>query len=159
MRYAYRENHGYPGLDADRLAEEIILIREATGTLTPRALLREVRKNKKSPLRRHIFDKDIKEAAEEYYLDKARTMIRSYYIVQETRPDDRVTANVNIVGDGQSERGYYPVDEVMADQNMREECVRRMWETLLRMKRMYSHLERYAAVWKAIEETEKVVAK
>ena len=159
MKYAYRDSNGYPGLDPDRLAAELDKIREKDGLLTPQAVIDEARSTESSLLRPYIFDKNIKEAAEEYYLDNARRMIRSIYVILEENPDWKVPANINIRGDGESARGYYPAATVMGNMVMREEALRRVWENLSRLRRLYSHMEQFASVWKAIDMTAKKVVR
>lgn len=156
MKYAYRDHQGYPGLDPDLLAGELIRIREKHGVLTPEVTVEEA-KSKKSVLHPH-FEWDNSVAAEEYRKDQARKMIRSIYVIVEENPDWKIPANINIQGSG--ERGYYPAAEVMASPEMRAEALRRVWENLSRLRRLYAHLEQFASVWKAIDETqEKVVGK
>ena len=157
MKYSYRDGAGYPGLDADRLAEELSAIRIKHGVLTPEATVEEAR-DKDSPLHPHIFKLGTKDAAEEYYKNQARQMIRSICVIVEENPDWKIPANINIRGDG-TERGYFPVEEVMASPDMRAEALRRVWETLTRLRRLYSHMEQFASVWAAVDETEKKVAR
>jgi hypothetical protein len=155
MKYAYRDHRGYPGLDPDRLAGELIRIRERNGVLTPEATVKEA-KSPKSILHPH-FEWDDSIAAEEFRKNQAREMIRSIYIVIEENPDWQVPANINIQGSG--ERGYYPAADVMGSPEMRAEALRRVWESLSRLRRLYSHLEQFASIWAAVDEAEKKVAK
>jgi len=157
MKYSYRDNDGYPGLDPDRLAGELKKIREKHGGLTPEATVKEA-SSLRSPLHPH-FEWDDSEAATEHRKSQARRMIRSIYVIVEENPDWKIPANINIRGDRSSDRGYFPVDEVMADQGMREEALRRVWETLSRLKRMYFNMEQFSEIWKAIDRAEKKVAK
>jgi hypothetical protein len=157
MKYGYRDGNGYPGLDADRLAEELEVIRSKHGVLTPEVTVEEARDNA-SPLHPHIFKLGTKAAAEEFYKNEARIMIRSIYVIVEENPDWRVPANINIRGDGAA-RGYFPVGDVMASADMRQEALRRVWETILRLRRLYSHMEQFASVWAEVDKVEKKVGR
>lgn len=157
MKYSYRENNGYKGLDPDVLGSELEKIRKKHGTLTPDVTVQEAA-SPKSPLHPH-YEWDDKKAAQEHRLDQARKMIRSIYIVIEDRPDYQIPAHINIQGDQGATRGYFPVEEVMADPAMRAEALRRIWENLSRLRRFYSHIEEFSRVWEAIEETGKKIAK
>lgn len=151
MKYAYREHEGYPGLDPNCLAEELIKIREKHGVLTPTATVNAA-KSPKSVLHPY-FEWDDTVAAEEFRNHQARRMIRSVYVVIEEKPDWEIPANINIRGNG--ERGYYPAADVMGSPGMREEALQRVRDSLLRLRRLYSHMEQFAAVWKAIDKTER----
>ena len=156
MKYAFRDHEGYPGLDPDRLAQELAAVRKKNGVLTPEATVEEAR-NKKSPLHPH-FEWNDTTAAVEYRKQQARRMISSIYLVVEENPDWMIPANISIKGIG-PRPSYFPVEEVMANPAMREETLRKVWETLSRCRRVYAHLEQFAEVWKAIDRTQKKVAK
>lgn len=104
---------------AERLAE---LEKEGGGILTPEAVVQDA-KRKDSPLHQH-FTWDVKKAAHAYWLDQARTLIRS--VRYEHRTETRVIRAVAYVRNPESEpkeQGYVSVSRLRGDVDLSREAV------------------------------------
>lgn len=163
MKYAYREGYSLNGLDPDDLGRVLEGIALSNGGLITTQAVKETARDKKHILHRHVFDKAVSEAAEAYYESRARYITRSIYLIVPERPEMQPPMAINILGSPSEDdlgnrvldRGYRMLDEVVADPGMRKEMLRRVWETILRMKRLYQHLSEFSEIWDAVERVEK----
>lgn len=72
----------------DAMNNRMHVLYDQHGHLTPRLVLEDARP-KDSPLHPAVFDRNQKDAAEAYYLDRAHQLLRSFYItVRPAKPED-----------------------------------------------------------------------
>jgi hypothetical protein len=137
-------------MPGDDLRAHLQALYERHGMLTPQLVV-EAARPKTSPLHAAVFDRGVREAAEAYYLDRARGLIRSYRL-KYTRPDDTegdVRAFTSVPTAGTPSRVYRATEEVAADPLLRAIALRdaeRDWHTL---KARYQHLGEFFAIVRA----------
>lgn len=126
---------------ADDLRAHLQALNDQHGYLTPQMVV-EAARPKHSPLHAAVFDRGVKEAAEAYYLERARTLIRKCRI-KYVRPDESeasVPHWLSVPNAGTPNRVYRPTEEVVEDPLLRAMVLRdaeRDWRTL---KARYQHL-------------------
>lgn len=118
------------------LRDHLQAIYDQHGRLTP-ALVRDVARPPSHPLHSQVFDKDIGEAAEAYYLDRAHQLIASVKLVfvepTEDSPGKEVRAWLAVRGEGPNEFVYEPAEKVREDPLTRAIVLRDMerdWKAL-----------------------------
>lgn len=129
------------------LRDELQTIYDRHGMLTP-GLVVEVARPENHPLHNRIFDRDLEEAAESWYLHKAETLIRSVK-VRRTLPsgrrvDVRAFSPVRLEQPGV----YDPLDKIEQDPVSAAvllAAAKRMWEDLYTR---YGHLEELLTIIK-----------
>lgn len=99
-------------------------IKVATGALLPKDVV-EAARDKRSPIH-GWFTWDQNAAAEKCRLEEARQLIRSVYIVVETRPPVKVRAYVSLPEDRVSGKGYREIATVIDDEALIAQLVREM---------------------------------
>lgn len=100
------------------------------------------------------FEWDDTEAAREYRLVQARTIIQlSVTIISETV--DPIRLYVSLPSDRVTGGGYRSIHEVVNDESRRQEMLRDALERLQAMKRKYAQLQALLPVWNAIEQAER----
>jgi len=105
-KYTFREGSRISGVTPDVVAVELERIRKSYGTLTASAVVDEARPET-APLHRAFSTWDVEEAAEQFWLQEARTIIRSVQIIY---PDEEPrTIYVHVQDATRGEGGYEPL--------------------------------------------------
>jgi len=114
---------------------ELLRLAARDGHVSPQSVLEEARPPS-SPLHRH-FTWDDTVAAEKCRLIEASQLIRRYSIEIETGPEKtvRTRALVNV-----APAEYVPVEQAMADPNMRNVVLQSAIKELAALRRKYEHL-------------------
>lgn len=108
------------------IREQLQTIYEEHGQLTP-ALVVEAARPKSSPLHSKVFDVAPAAAAERYYLDRARALIRSVKVTYRDQDTDRpVTVRAFHAVAGPQGHVYEPLDHVADDPLLRALVLRNM---------------------------------
>lgn len=125
------------------LNEILVEIAEKHGALTPDAVVEEARA-KKHPLHTYVFDRPVAEAAEGWYRERARKLIRIAH-VSYTRDGEihRVRAWQPI----RTESGYsFAESETVArDPVLREMVLRDMKREWIQLRKRYEEFDEFAA--------------
>ena len=141
-------------MDAQKTGERIHSISEKNGgRITPDVVVKEAKK-KSSPLHAG-FDWDDTVAAHEFRLETARRVLRS--IVVQINPDEGskpIKAFVHLTeGDI---RNYVSTVVAMSNEELRTQVLRNAWRELESFKQKYQEYEELAAVFAAMERSQKV---
>ena len=134
-------------MTGDDLRAHLQRLNDQHGHLTAQMVV-DAARPKNSPLHAAVFDRGVKEAAEQYYLDRARQLIRKCRI-KYVRPDQTeadVPRWVSVATAEPPARIYRPVEDVANDPLSRAMLLRdaeRDWRTL---KARYEHLSEFIAL-------------
>lgn len=91
-------------------------IRARHGKLTPEIVLEEARPDD-SPLHAYVFDKEVEDAAEAYYLDRAHQLIQRVRIVVKKNDTEQRSVRAFLAVPSDTDRYVYePVDVVVSDE-------------------------------------------
>ena len=148
MQYAWKDGARTGGLDAGKVGAVLDRINRRDGVVTADAVLREGRK-KRSPLH-SWFEWDETEAAHQYRLIQARSLVRSITVNILGADDEEITvrAFVHIEDD----HGYEDVHTVLSTVDRRALLLVRVLGELQQVRRKYADIEELAAVFAAIDE-------
>ena len=131
-------------MTGDDLRTHLQALNDQHGYLTPQLVV-DAARPKNSPLHAAVFNRSVQDAASEYYLQRARDLIRKVR-VQYVQPDDTLAEApgfVSVPVERTSGRVYRRSDEVAADPLLAAMVLReaeRAWRTL---KARYGHLEEF----------------
>ena len=145
--------------DAEVAHDELHRIRDEHGELQATTIVDEAR-SKKSPL--HLcFEWKNTVAAQKFREEQARELANSIEITVVEVPDEIDESNsieLNIVeasapafvstGEGD---GYFPIEIVMEDPELRKKIIQRAWQDLRAWHKRFKHLEEFAKVFDAID--------
>jgi hypothetical protein len=128
-------------MNLDDLRTQLEALQDEQGRLTPRMVV-EAARPKNHPLHAAVFDRGVREAAEEYYLDRARGLIRKVRLpfVRADQTLGSVPRWVSLSTAESPARAYQPVEVVADDPLLRAMLLRdaeRDWRTL---RARYEHL-------------------
>lgn len=132
------------------IAEELALISKKHGDHLDPEVVVEYARDPKTALHQR-FTWDDTEAAHQYRLHQARTVIHS--IVEKETIEDRVVevqTYVSLPSD-RGEYGYRPLQRVMTDEVLREELLRTAKLELKNMRDKYAKLTELAQIFEAID--------
>lgn len=117
------------------------------GELTPKDVIDDA-KNHNSPLHAY-FEWDDGEAAEQWRLQQARSLIRAVVAVyvDDAEPARRVQAFVHVPEAGAPH--YRATDHALSQERTREMVLMQAWKEFQSWKKRYSHLEELADLFKA----------
>jgi hypothetical protein len=157
VTYAFREGARLQRgahVSAQILGEYLEGLRcRAAGELTPAFVVEDARRPR-SPLH-SLFEWDDGEAAAEYRLHQARSVIRSVVVIYRQPAADepkRVVAFVNLK---QDERQFYTsTAAAMTNQDQRAIVLQQAWRDLQSFKRRYADLAEFAQLFATIDELE-----
>lgn len=139
--------------DAQKVGERLEWLETRhNGLLSAEAVLADA-KDEASPLNA-AFEWDDTEAAQQYRLDQARSLMRSIKVEirqVKTVPAVPVRAYVNVRQHEQ--RGYAPIATAMSDADLRQQILQRAFRELKHWHDRYKEYEELAAVFAAIEQT------
>lgn len=108
--YQFRDGARISGVSPAVVAKELAVIKKR-GDLTAEGV-REAARPETAPLHPAVFDKNVEDAAEEYYLNRARQVIRCVIEVPNNAPRHSVYVHVKQPG---SRSGKYEVLATIAD--------------------------------------------
>lgn len=137
----------------DAAVQELNALAEASGLLTPRAVL-ERAENKRSALH-PLFTWDDSKAAHLRRLDEARAVIVMVRVKMELQPDRpliSVRAFVSLGEDRVSGGGYRPITVVLADPSQRAQLLRTAVQELAALQKKYAQLSELAQVFAALDD-------
>lgn len=131
---------------------EMIRIRNS-GVLTPKMVVQEVKRNRKSPLAKH-FD-TARDAAEKWWLEQARSLISSvYFCVEEKRELGPAREYVAVVRYSKDRRGpehvFVNFEDAIGDDRYREQQINQCRAELLTWQTKYQQLKAYCAWYDAL---------
>lgn len=133
------------------IREELEQIRdEHNGQIPPEAVIAFAR-NKNTALHTE-FEWDDTEAAHQFRLEQARRIIRlNINIVPTKNGNVRVPVYVSLVADRKNGGGYRTLNDVMSDDDMREQFLQQALDDLQRVRRKYETLRELTPVFAAID--------
>lgn len=110
--------------------------------------LYEQAKDPKNPLHDKVFNKDQADAAEAYYKDRVRSLVRQYTITIITPGEALETMRgfVNVVKPGTQQHVYVTVEKATTNPVLREQMLRNLQRDISILQRKYSMLDEYAAM-------------
>ena len=101
------------------------------------------------------FEWDDPTAANKWRLEEAKYLVRSIEIIrEETQKPARVYESITVKSDEPDERpvrAFRPIEEVMADPDLRDELLGSAIRDVLALKRRYSGLQELAQVFAAMD--------
>lgn len=150
---------GYPnkGVEAEQAYTALEVIREKKGNIEPEYVVAAAKS------RRHVLHKCFEwrddEAAKQFRLGQARTLIRSVRVVMVDGPKEPVrvygTTRVEATDRKKDTKlAYERIDLQMADPDQRPQVIQRALNELLAVQRKYRALQELAVVWRGIEEVQ-----
>lgn len=132
------------------LRDALEAVRIRHGSLTPALVVQDAR-DEASPLHDLVFDRPVEEAAERYYLNRARELIRSVRVQYERRDGTPTQLREYVSVHRETGYVYEPIEEVRQDPIAREIVLRAMHREWLALKRQY---ETYAEFWDLVQEAQ-----
>ena len=135
--------------DAQKIGAHLEKLRlRNKGRLTPDIVVADATRPR-SPLH-GMFEWNVKRAAAQHWLERARYIIRSVIVVMEDRPDTpNVRALVRVQEDGESY--YTSITQAMSEADLRVQVLARALKELKDWQKRYRDLEEFAKVFDAIE--------
>lgn len=132
-------------------------LRAIHGHLSPKMIVDDAKENPDGPLSKHVIDCKPKEAADRYYLGKARHLLRSIEVVRTDAPGAVVPSYVRVTHGEQHEPRqrsiYTSTEEALENPAMRTEVLNRAMREALQFRKKYAALSELAVVIKAIDES------
>lgn len=110
--------------------------------------LYEAAKEPANPLHAWVFNKPVSEAAEAYYKDNVRSLIRAYTITIVTpgQASETMRGFVNIVKPGTQEHVYVTVEKATTNLVLREQMLKNLQRDIATLERKYGMLSEYQSV-------------
>ena len=156
-RYEYKANRSVAGLKAQTVGEELERIREVKGELTPPAIVQE--STPEEAVLHPVFEWNDATAAHEYRLHQARGIVNTVTVVHENAEGKEVNVpgfiSVTTVEDEEykhSNRQYLPVEEIVVNQELREQVLKNLRSRLKNLRIEYQNFSELGKVWEAIDE-------
>ncbi len=136
--------------DAELFEIERIRKGNKDGLLIPREVWAAA-KDEKSPLHNH-FTWDTQKAAEKYWDEEARQLIRAY-VVHEPRLNREVRGYVSVPTDRMNGGGYRPMSDVLDRPDWVAQLTEEVKGKLTGMRSAYRHLKALDPLFESIEST------
>jgi len=136
-------------VDAQRAGKRLAAIHKRRGHLSAELVVAEASKES-SPLHEH-FEWDNTEAAEQYRLVQARTILRAIVIIRDNGEKDTPLRAFVHLTDSEDEAVYMDINVAMGDAAMRNQVLTRAWRELESWRRRYEEYEELAAVFAAMD--------
>lgn len=141
MVYRWRDGFPSKGIDAGAAAKELERIRKKKGVLIPEEVVAEARKSR-SPLH-DAFEWDDTEAANQYRLVQARSLVAAVEIVTTDTEDQKpVRAFVHLSSAG----GYQDTVLALRTEPTRQEVMEKARREMESWVRRFGHLEEFAEI-------------
>lgn len=136
--------------------EQIDNLRKRNGGKVTARQVVDAAKVKRNPLHRD-FEWDDTKAADEFRLNRARTMMNSLVIVRDDIKTERPQRVYEVVKDPKSppqssKKVYKTVDDIMKDPDNRAELLGRALRELISIRNRYRDLQELAVVMRSIDE-------
>lgn len=152
-RYEWRKGSRISGVKPEDAAAEFEAIKRKHGSLKPEFVVRRA-KSKRSPLHR-CFDWDNRQAAEQWRLHQARTLIQSLTIrvlvdPKSEREFEAVRAYVTVEHEEHGSSYVHLVD-AMRNEDWRSQMLERARAELVAFKRKYALLTELCDIFEAID--------
>jgi len=123
------------------------------GELTPETVVADAR-DPASPLH-PLFEWNETEAAHQYRLSQARSIIRAVVVRYRATPEGGPRSIVAFVNVKEGDRRYYTATAVaMSDPERRGIVLRQAWEDFQALRRRYADLAEFATLFAALDEIE-----
>ena len=158
MEYAYRPGARFQkgaSVPAQVVGERLEELRQENGgALTPELVVEDGR-NPNSPFF-PFLQWDDQSAAAEWRLNQARSLIRAVVVRYRRSADDvprTVRAFVSVQQD--EDRGYVAVAQVMSDERLRAQAIRKAWDELAAFRKRYAEISEFAVLFAAVDELER----
>lgn len=143
------------GKDAAQVVGERLAYLQGRGPLTAEAVLQDA-ENERSPLHA-AFQWDDTEAAQQWRLEQARSLIRSVVVIRHELPDNpavRAFVNIGPVSDAENDADggdYIDLDSAMRHPELREQVVGRALAEANSWSERYRHLSELGQIHAAIQ--------
>jgi hypothetical protein len=144
--YQWREGF-HDNVSARVAGKEIDRIRKRNGGMCEPGHIVEAARPTTSPIHAQIFDVDEATAAHEYYLEKARYMIRGLVEVNIVQGEERLTPAFIHVRDAEGNKGYLPAMQVLSDEDLRRQAVAAYLSQLRGLQSKYDFLRSEFGEW------------
>lgn len=146
---------GYRGsADAESVYSELESIRSRDGNITPEAVVVEAYSPESAM--HSEFEWDDSEAAKQYRLDQARSLIRSIEVVYAEAPERQVRAYTVVTSHAhdstESRKVYTDTKEALEDPVTRAEILSNAIRDALAFRRKYADLQELAKIVEAFDE-------
>jgi hypothetical protein len=122
------------------------------GVLRPKAVVAFAKKNKESALHTQ-FTWDVGKAAEQYWLEQARRVIRVHVMV-EPSIEEEIQVFVALEDDRAGDGGYRLTQNVMSEPQRRAQLLRQALKELKRIREKYKSLAALAKIFSALDDVE-----
>lgn len=143
-------------IDVQDAYDEIKRIGEIQGyeyNALPAETVKEEAREKSNPLHKQIFNKPLKEAAEQYYTEEARKVLRSIVICYEEAPlvEERAFQVVTVQKEDKPVRLYMETKDALSDPFYREQVLARFLREMANMRRRYAALSELSKIWQEVD--------
>ena len=149
MVYKFRDGYPMRGMDAEDVGAALEKLNDANGGLTSEIVVKAARA-KRSPMH-NAFTWDDADAARQYRLRQASSLIRAIVVESPERPVVRKFVNVTVAdGEGESQRHYMSLDAALSDPECRGQVLMDAKCELSAFRRKYANLKEVAEVIEVI---------
>lgn len=140
--------------DKLKVNQVALFIEKRDGLITPAALVAEAKK--KTSVIHHLFEWDLKKAAEAHWLERAGFLIRQVYVqVDDSGPEVRRFVNVKCPMDDHDpdviNQGYMSIEKTTHNLPLREQVLAYAKRQLQIWKEKFGHYQEFYEVAKAID--------
>lgn len=154
MKISWRDGFRSSGADAEKVYQEIEIIRRRDGGIKPEAVLKQA-KRKTSSMNK-MFEWDDSKAAESYRVEQARGILRSISVVYSKAPKVKTrvfhtTTAATATEDDKPRKIYQSTEELLKDPIARDELLAGAIRDALSFRRKYHCLSELAGVFKVID--------
>lgn len=157
MIYQFKNGRGLGNLKAQAVGEELSLIHETHGSLTPALVVQESKP--KTALLHSCFEWNDKKAADEFRVYQARQVINCVHVVPETPNAKPVQAfiNVRVYEDSKDDphenrgRAYLTAEMVASDAGLREQHLANIKGRLRNLRMEHASFVELSNVWTEID--------
>lgn len=148
-QYAWKSGWSPSDLDPQDAGEELARIRQERGKITAEIVVEESRPQD-APLHDTIFHVGAKKAAELYYEERARSIIRAVVLVREDPDEYPVRAFQFVLKD--DEGSYVPSEEIALDDELKEQIRKNLIRKLSQLRRELEGWEDFAGIAHEIDQ-------
>lgn len=161
IKYGYADGYSSNGVPADVAARELKKLKEQHGELSA-SLVLEAARDKRCPFRAAVFDLNKADAAESYYLSRARALLMAVTVKYEESPETPTRLfHVRYQSSPDPKRRaigiYDSLDAILADPVARASLLDRALREAESWQRRYAKLDELAAVFDSINDARKAV--
>lgn len=138
------------------IKDHLQAIYDKHSTLTPELVVQEARSDK-HPLHAHVFDREVKDAAESWYRHRAHELIQTCRIVYREATETEAEMSVRAYQAVRGEAGYVyePTEKVVRDDFLSRLVLGDMEREWKQMKRRY---DSYQEFWQMVNNDSQEVA-